>query len=157
MLQAKQFQLVLVAAIALISGAIAALAKPTPIQNPQIHQVKLLARDASQNRQTGRRLDLDRPIGFANLFLTLSNTETVTVTLKIQRIEIQEEQTGKVHLMTPTAQDISLRPLEQGEYALYLSNQMGYPNPNRVKAIVTYQVGEQHQTIESQFVEVQRY
>lgn len=130
----------------------------TTAHNPSIQTVKLLARDESQNRKTGRiSNDDNRPIGFADLFLELSNTEASVVTLRIQRIDIQDEQTGSVLITTPTVQEIILQPLERGEYDVHLTNQAGYVDHRTVKAIVNYQAGDRLHTVESSSVTVQRY
>lgn len=98
----------------------------------------------------------DRDLGFASVFLRLENPQQKDVAITIQNIEIRNADNGEKQNFTYSSQNMTLKPLENAEIAFHLTNKIGYIGQDRVKAIVTYQIGEMVDFIESDVVEVER-
>ncbi|MGI0486936.1 hypothetical protein ACN4EK_15965 [Pantanalinema rosaneae CENA516] len=103
-----------------------------------------------------RQPPVDRYLGFANVFLTLTNPEPRDTTIVIRRIEIRNVKTEAVYLTTPSPTVIRLRPLENSVNDVHLINKTGFPGQDPVKAVVYYEVEQRPGVIESQPVAVTR-
>jgi hypothetical protein len=126
-------------------------------RTPSIKSVKLQAREDQHGFRTGQPSKRDRDIGFADVFLWLENPQEVNTRLVIQRIEIRDALTGKVHLASTRPQEILLGPLENSVNDFHLTNKSGYSGGGKVKAVVIYQIGDRVTLIESSPVEVDRF
>lgn len=124
--------------------------------NISIKSVTLLARE-ERMPPDGASHQQNRDIGFASVFLRLENLKQEDVHLTIRSIEIQNTVDGKVQLVSSSPQEILLRPLENSELAFHLTNKTGYSSLGKVKAVLTYQMGESVGTLESRPVEVERF
>ena len=120
-----------------------------------VRGIELQAREEKQPPK-GVEPRSDRDTGFATVFLRFDNPQHQTVSLTVRRIEIRNAVTGRVELLSQPVQDIVLGPLENGEFAFYLTNRTGYGWGDRAKAVVTYQVGNQITTVESDPTEISR-
>jgi hypothetical protein len=96
----------------------------------------------------------NRDIGFASVFVRLENPQEKTIKVMIEKIEIRNEYDGKLQFFTFSPQTIELKPLENSEIAFQLSNKIGYGGQEKVKAIVTYRIGNQVKVIDSEAVSV---
>lgn len=121
-----------------------------------VKAVTLMAREEKMP-PPGQPNTLDRPIGFAAVFLQIENPEQEAITVVIEKIQIRDALTGQVKIETDAPQSIHLRPLENSTNDFHLTNQTGYGGGDRLKAVVTYQVNGQRQTIESSPIEVERH
>jgi hypothetical protein len=71
-------------------------------------------------------------------------------------VEIRSLSNGELQNFQQSLQEIQLKPLENSEVVLQLINKSGYAAKDKVKAIVTYQIGDKISIIESEPVEVSR-
>ncbi|MHC5731260.1 MAG: hypothetical protein ACYTXY_45650, partial [Nostoc sp.] len=91
---------------------------------------------------------------FASVFIRLENPQTNSVTVKISEVEICNLLDGKLQNFQSQYKEIELKPLENSELVVELTNKSGYTGHDRVKAVVTYHIGNQSKTIESEAVAV---
>jgi hypothetical protein len=99
----------------------------------------------------------NRDIGFATVFLTLENHQQKNQTVKIKKIEIRNVADHKLQFFKFKPQSIELKPLENSVIDIHLTNKTGYSGKDQVKAIITYQIGEQVNKIESEPVKVDKH
>ncbi|MDJ0690784.1 MAG: hypothetical protein QNJ41_20035 [Xenococcaceae cyanobacterium MO_188.B32] len=95
-------------------------------------------------------------VGFAVVFIRLENLREEDATLTITNIEIRNADDSKLQPFSQSPQEIRLKPLESSEISFDLTNKTGYSGEGKVKAVVTYQIGEQVNVIESEPVEVKK-
>lgn len=126
------------------------------IRNVAIRSITLQAREEIQP-PVGIPPRPNRDIGFATVFLRVENPKQEDATLIVKSVEIRNVSDGARQDFSQPAQAINLRPLENSELAFHLTNKTGYSGQDRVKAVVTYEVGEQLLVIESDPVEVNIY
>ena len=120
-----------------------------------IKKVTLIARE--QNLPPlGVPVNPQRNIGFASVFVRLENPKQTLVTIKILKIEIRNLSSGQLQDFQQPPKEIQLKPLENSELVFQLTNKTGFTAKDKVQAIVTYNIGEQRNIIESQFVEINR-
>jgi hypothetical protein len=100
--------------------------------------------------------DPNRDLGFATVFLTLENITETAIAVKIQKVEIHNATDNRPQPFSHTAQEILLKPLEQSKLAFHLTNKTGYVGRDRVKAVVTLQIGDRVVVVESDAVAVDR-
>jgi hypothetical protein len=124
-------------------------------QNLEIKTVTLQARE-EKRLPTGQAPTANRDIGFASVFLRLENPKEKDINLIIKSIQIQNVSDGSLQMASQSPQEIRLRPLENSENAFHLTNKTGYSGQGQVKAVITYQLGNQEAVIESSAVEVNR-
>lgn len=122
--------------------------------NIKVKEVALLAREEI-NPPVGQSSTPNRDIGFATVFLSLENQQKADSKIKILSISIINTDNKIQNFDFPT-KEIILRPLENSEQAFYMTNKTGYSDSDKVKALVTYQIGEQLSTVVSDFVQVNR-
>ncbi|WP_339376459.1 hypothetical protein [Calothrix sp. NIES-2098] len=121
--------------------------------NSLIKKVTLIARQ--ENLPTLGIPDApQRNIGFASVFIYLENPQLNTVIVKIRKVEICNLLDGKLQNFQSQYKEIELKPLENSEIAIKLANKSGYAVHDRVKAVVTYDINNQSNTIESEAVTV---
>jgi|ERR671933_143326 dissimilatory sulfite reductase (desulfoviridin) alpha/beta subunit len=118
-----------------------------------IKSITLVAREEKRS-PVGVSDQANRDIGFASVFLRLENPKQVDEKLIIQKIEIRKISDGKIQIASQSPQEIYLRPLENSEKVFHLVNKIGYSGKGKVKAIITYQLGNKTYAIESPPVEV---
>lgn len=120
-----------------------------------IKSITLKARE-EKRAATGETPNLNRSIGFADVFLTIENNKEASTNLVIEKIQIQDTINGRLQLVKQEPKEISLKPLENSVNDFHLNNKTGYPTRNQVKAIVTYRIGAQVGVMESSPVNVDR-
>ena len=120
-----------------------------------VKKVTLIAREENLP-PLGVPIDPQRNIGFASVFLRLENPQLTSVTVRVNKVEIRSLSSGKLQNFQHSPQEIQLKPLENSELVLQLTNKSGYIGSDKVKAIVTYQIGDETSIIESEPVEVSR-
>jgi hypothetical protein len=118
-----------------------------------VKKVTLIAREENLP-PLGVPIDPQRNIGFASVFLRLENPQLTPVTVTVNKVEIRSLSSVKLQNFQYSLQEIQLKPLENSEVVLQLTNKSGYISRDQVKAIVTYQVGDETSIIESEPVEV---
>ena len=96
----------------------------------------------------------NRDIGFATVFLQLENPQQTNLNIFLKNIEIRNVSDRQLQAFHFSPQEIQLKPLENSTIDIHLANKIGYVGKDLVKAIVTYQIGKQVNTIESEAVEV---
>lgn len=128
-----------------------------------IKSVSLLARE-ERIPPKGISPKPDRDIGFASVFLRIENQLREDVTLIIHNIEIRNVADNKIQRFSRPAQEIHsipeairLTPLANAEISFHFINKTGYAGQDKVKAVVTYQIGDRLSVIESEPVEVNRH
>ncbi|WP_236630661.1 hypothetical protein [Aphanizomenon flos-aquae] len=99
----------------------------------------------------------NRDIGFATVFVSLENHQMKNQTVIIENIEVRNISDHKLQSFSFQPKQIELKPLENSVIDIHLTNKTGYSGKDQVKAIITYQVGEEVNKIESQAVEVDRH
>ena len=120
-----------------------------------VKKVTLIAREENLP-PLGVPIDPQRNIGFASVFLRLENPQLTSVTVRVTKVEIRSLSNGELQNFQQSLQEIQLKPLENSEVVLQLTNKSGYIGRDQVKAIVTYQIAEEISIIESEAVEVSR-
>jgi hypothetical protein len=120
-----------------------------------IKSIRLLVRE-ERISPPGIPPQANRDIGFASVFIHLENHCEENVTFVIQKIEIRNVSDGRLQAFSQPPQEIQLKPLEISEVVFHLTNKTGYSGQDKVKAIVTYQIGDRVNVIESEPVEVNR-
>ena len=99
----------------------------------------------------------NRDIGFATVFVSLENHQMNNQTVIIKNIEVRNVSDHKLQSFSFQPKRIELKPLENSVIDIHLTNKIGYSGKDRVKAIITYQIGEEVNKIESEAVEVDRH
>jgi hypothetical protein len=99
----------------------------------------------------------NRDIGFATVFISLENHQQKNQTVIIKKIEVRNVSDRKLQSFSFQPKRIELKPLENSVIDIHLTNKIGYAGKDRVKAIITYQIGEEVNKIESEPVEVDRH
>lgn len=125
-------------------------------KNISISEVTLQARE-EKKLPLGATPNPNRNIGFASVFIRLENPHEADVNLTIKNIEIRNTSDKKVQMAQSSPQEILLKPLENSEEVFRLTNKTGYSKNNKVKAVITYQIGEQEEIIESKPTEIERF
>ena len=120
-----------------------------------VKKVTLIAREENLP-PLGVPIDPQRNIGFASVFLGLENPQLTPVTVTVTKVEIRSLSSGKLQNFQHSTQEIKLKPLENSQVVLQLTNKIGYIGSDKVKAIVTYNIAENISIIESEPVEVSR-
>ena len=121
--------------------------------------VKSISLTAREERKlpSGLKPSRDRDIGFASVVVEFENTSTEkSAIVRIQRIEVRNALLGNIQLSSQAPTQIALRPMEISAHQVELTNKTGYSGFGKVKAIITYQVGNNTRKIESQTVDIQR-
>ena len=119
--------------------------------NSLIKKVTLIARQENLP-PLGIPHEPQRNIGLASVFILLENPQTNSVTVKISKVEIRNLLDGKLQNFQSHYKEIELKPLENSEILVELTNKSGYTGHDRVKAVVTYHIENQSKTIESEAV-----
>ena len=120
-----------------------------------VKKVTLIAREENLP-PLGVPIDPQRNIGFASVFLRLENPQLTSVTVRVTKVEIRNLSNEELQSFQQSPQEIQLKPLENSEVVLQLTNKSGYIGRDQVKAIVTYKIAEEISIIESEAVEVSR-
>jgi len=89
--------------------------------------------------------------------MELENTQETDAKVMIQSVQVRNAITGGVQLESQKPQSIHLHPLEISANQFQLTNRSGYSQFGKVKAIITDQIGNQKNTIESAPVEVEQH
>jgi hypothetical protein len=97
----------------------------------------------------------DREVGFADVFLSIENLKQEQINLVVKQIQILNASTNQVQLTTQHPTKTHLQPLESSVNDFHLTNQTGFKGSKSLKAVITYQVGNQTQIMESNAVEGQ--
>ncbi|GET41149.1 hypothetical protein [Microseira wollei] len=133
---------------------------PTDIS---IRSVTLLARE-DRMPPKGVRPQPNRDIGFASVFLRIENLRREDTTLTIRNVEIRNVSDNTLQVFSRPPQEIHsipeeirLTPLANAEIGFHFTNKTGYVGQDRVRAVVTYQIGEQVSVVMSDPVEVNRH
>lgn len=119
--------------------------------NNLIKKVTLIARQENLP-PLGIAHDPQRNIGLASVFILLENPQTKSVTVKISKVEIRNFLDGKLQNFQSQYKEIELKPLENSEIVVELTNKSGYTGHDSFKAVVTYDIENQSNTIESEAV-----
>ena len=119
-------------------------------------KVSLLARE-EKLPSIGIRPDANRDIGFATVLLTLENHQEKHQTIIIQNIEIYSIADNQLQPFAFTSKQIDLRPLENAMIDMHLTNKTGYLGQERVKAVVTYKIGDRLDKVESESADIERH
>lgn len=129
-----------------------------------IRSITLLAREERMPPK-GIRPQPDRDIGFASVFLRIENRRAEEdATLIIRNIEIRNVADNTIQVFSrppqeihPIPEEIRLTPLANAEISFHFTNKTGYVGEDKVKAVVTYQIGDRIAVMESEPVEVNRH
>ena len=96
-------------------------------------------------------------VGFASIFLNLENHQEQNQIIIIQNIEIRNKSDRYLQDFPFQVQKIELKPLENSIISIHLTNKTGYVGQDQVLAIVSYQIGDQVEKIESEVVDIDRH
>ncbi|MEH2412925.1 hypothetical protein [Nostoc sp.] len=157
-------------ALLVVAGSINACAIPATHAQSQTHSASKHKTAMTNNNSLIKKVTLiarqenlpplgiphnpQRNIGLASVFIRLENPETNSVTVKISQVEIHNLLDGKLQNFQSQYKEIELKPLENSELVVELTNKSGYTGHDRVKAVVTYHIENQSKTIESEAVAV---
>ncbi|WP_017653410.1 hypothetical protein [Fortiea contorta] len=131
-------------------------AKPIPESaNIKVVKVTLLARE-EKTPPMGEPLNPHRDIGFASVFIRLTNLQASDAKITIKNIKIVNSFSGKLQEFNFSPQKIILHPLENSEQVFHLKNKTGYSTTAPMQAIVTYQIGNLISESKSAVTEVMR-
>jgi hypothetical protein len=125
-------------------------------KNILVKVTSLIARE-EKTPPIGMPTQKNRDIGFASVFLSLENHVEKNKIVMIQKIEIRNLVNGKSQSFNFKPKRIELKPLENSQVAFHLTNKTGYSGQDKVKALITYQIGEEVKKIESQPVEIDKH
>lgn len=117
---------------------------------------QLIAREELRS-PLGVSSQTNRDIGFASVFLSLENHQETNQSIIIQNVEILNISDRQLQSFTFEPKKIELKPLENSVIDIHTTNKTGYIGQDRVKAIVTYQIGDHINVIESKSVEIDRH
>jgi hypothetical protein len=120
----------------------------------EITKVSLIARE-EKTPPIGQPSNSNRDIGFASVSLRLNNHREVESQMTVIGISIVDTN-NQIEEFEFTKREIKLRPLENLEEVLQLRNKRGYITGDRVKAVITYQIGDHVGFMESETVEIVR-
>ncbi|AFY31974.1 hypothetical protein [Calothrix sp. PCC 7507] len=126
-------------------------------ESPDIQVVKitLLAREEKMP-PIGELAHPNRDIGFASVFIRLTNLKESDSKITIQNIKIVNVNNGTSQNFSFSPKKIVLHPLENSEQVFHLKNKTGYSGKEPVKAIVIYEIGNLVSQIDSDLTEVDR-
>lgn len=125
----------------------------TPVS---IKRTRLIAREETLP-PLGTTAKSDRPIHSAAVFIELANLQETDSIVRIQTIEIRNSVSGRVELLNQKTEEILLRSLQRSIRDFHLTQSGTYSGVGKVKAIVTLEINNKTQVVESDAVEVQRY
>lgn len=120
-----------------------------------LHISQFIAQD-NQSLPTNAIQQENRDIGRATIFISLENYQKTNQTVTIQNIEVRNSSDSFLQPFVFELKQIELKPLENSAIDIHLANKTGYVGQDRVKAIITYQIGDQINVIESKVVDVDR-
>ncbi len=126
-------------------------------KSPDIKVVKvtLLARE-EKTPPIGEPAPPNRDIGFASVFIRLTNLKESDSQITIQNIKIVNVNNTNLQNFSFSPKKIVLHPLENSEEVFHLKNKTGYLGEEPVKAIVTYEIDNVVSQINSDLTEVDR-
>ncbi|MBM0741590.1 hypothetical protein JOY44_08170 [Phormidium sp. CLA17] len=159
----KLFVLLTLSTSVLACSRLIANGSPSPLPTPvmlstfvSIKRASLVAREETLP-PLGTNVKPDRPIHSAAVFIELENLQEADSIVRIQKIEIKNSENGRVELLNQKPEEILLRSLQSSVRDFHLTQAGTYSGVGKVKAVVTLQVNNKTQVIESDAVEVQRY
>ncbi|MUG94400.1 hypothetical protein F7734_19285 [Scytonema sp. UIC 10036] len=120
-----------------------------------IKNISLMARE-EKKQPPGTQQVSPRDIGFASVFFHIENTTQANINVIIEAIEIRNSD-NKTILKQATPEEIILKPLEDSKNSFHLTNKLGIPGSGKVKAVLTYRIGDRTEVIESALVNVDRF
>jgi uncharacterized protein YcfL len=123
----------------------------------RLNNITVFAHEEASKPPAKLKTSSRHSVGFASVFLNVENLKQADTSLVIKQIQIQTVADGKVQMAIQPQEKISLSSFQNDEYVYHLSNQAGYPDQHRVKAVVVYHIGDQTETVESDPIEIQRY
>jgi hypothetical protein len=129
--------------------------KTTESPDIKVIKVTLLAREEN-TPPIGEPSLANRDIGFASVFIRLTNLKESDAEITIKNIKIVNVDDGKLQNFIFSPQEFVLRPLENAEHVFHLKNKTGYLGKDAVKTIVTYQIGNLVREISSDSTQVTR-
>lgn len=97
------------------------------------------------------------PTKSATVFVELENLERTEVRVMVQKIEVRNQASDRVELIHQTPQEIVLKPLQVSIRDFHLTQPGTFEDAGQVKAIVTLNINNQPQVIESAASEIQPY
>jgi hypothetical protein len=145
----------------MISGSIACIAAKTQSSVSQsamangvmLKNCKMTARQEFQ-KPVGEVNAVDRPRGFAVVFLDLENKQAIAQPVTIQRVEVQDS-LGRVQFVQEQPLEISLGGLEYASRDFHLQHPGSMQLVGKLRAIVYYQMGRETGKITSEFVNLE--
>jgi hypothetical protein len=116
-------------------------------------RLRLIARE-ERLPPVGIPAQLDRNIGFADIFIRLDNPKDAKIQLVLEKIEICDVSHDVLQNFSFLPQTIELKPLENSELVFHLKNKTGYAKKGKVKAILRYRFENKEYVIESDAVAI---
>jgi hypothetical protein len=143
----------------MIFGSIACIAATT--QSSQsvmangvtLKNCKMTVRQEAQ-KPVGELNAVDRPRGFAVVFLDLENKQAIAQPVTIRRVEVQDS-LGRVQFVQEQPLEISLGGLEYASRDFHLQHPGSVQAIGKLRAIVYYQMGHETGKITSEFVNLE--
>jgi hypothetical protein len=120
----------------------------------RLKNCKMTVRQESQ-KPVGEINAVDRPRGFAAVFLDLENTQAIAQPVTIRRVEIQDG-LGRVQFVQEQPLEIALGGLEYSSRDFHLQHPGQVQSMGKLRAIVYYQAGQETGKIMSDFVALER-
>jgi len=92
------------------------------------------------NSPIGASPDPNRNIGFADVFLDLTNSTENNMSITIESLEIRNTQSNDVEMQLASSEELSLGPLQPLNHVFNLKKKAGYSELDVVKAVMTYRI-----------------
>jgi hypothetical protein len=105
-------------------------------------------------KPVGEVNSVDRPRGFAVVFLDLENKQAIAQPVTIQRVEVQDS-LGRVQFVQEQPLEIALGGLEYSSRDFHLQHPGQVQAVGKLRAIVYYQMGRESGKITSEFVNLE--
>lgn len=144
------FNFALVIAFAALPSSSGIMAQ-TPQKPPLSSRVSLLEVYESPTPPPGAAKNY--PVGHAVVRLRLENLTQNTVNLGPTKVEIRQANTNKI-LLSQVVQPFHLFGLQILERGFHITNQQGFGDVRKVKAVFDYQLNGKIYTVESPILEV---
>jgi hypothetical protein len=146
--------LMIFGSIACIATAKSSVSQSVAANGVTLKNCKMTVRQEAQ-KPVGELNAVDRPRGFAAVFLDLENTQAIAQPVTIQRVEVQDS-LGRVQFVQEQPLEIALGGLEYSSRDFHLQHPGQVQAVGKLRAIVYYQSGRETGKIMSDFVALER-
>jgi hypothetical protein len=145
--------LMIFGSIACIATAQSSVSQSVMANGVTLKNCKMTVRQEVQ-KPVGEVNAVDRPRGFAVVFLDLENKQAIAQPVTIQRVEVQDS-LGRVQFVQEQPLEITLGGLEYASRDFHLQHPGDLQAVGKLRAIVHYKMGRENGKITSEFVNLE--